>query len=161
MFDFNIDIDHIILQRLRMVKRTPIAVAQIIAWAAGLKLIYSQFITARNIAVKKAKVRGTKIYLEKLLNETFGITGIQIVNLDPEGYEYVASGVNFGFDPVYLNDALSVDDVLVGDNVYYNSLAGFEVQIPAANYAAVDQARLRAVLNEYILATINYNIVSV
>lgn len=159
MFNFSIDIEQVIKLRLRKVKRTPVALALMLSYATGIKEVFAQFSTSRDAAIKRAKVKGTKIYLEKYLDEIFGIVGIELVNLNPEAFVRIST-TGSGHEPVYLNDVPGANDTFIGDLTYYANLADFEVQIPAANYAGIDQPRLRAILDEYIFSTINYKIVS-
>lgn len=161
MFNYNIDIDHIIQQRLRKQKRTPIALALFFAMAKPVKIVYAQFLDSRTAHIKEAKLKGTIVYLERYLNETFDITGITITNQNPESLVYAPSAINDGHPHVYINDVVGSDDVMVGDWDYYNNLPDFVVGIPAAHYASIDQNRLRSILNEYIFSTINYNIISI
>ncbi len=161
MFNYQIDIENIILQRLRLVKRTPIAKSLLFSFAAGLNYVYQCFVNNREKSIKHAKIIGTKVYLEKYINDIFGVSGITIQNLDPEGYIYFASSTSDGNPAILLNDVVGSLDAEPGDQEYYDNLADFEVRIPSAIYSSIDHARLRASLNQYILSTINYNIISI
>lgn len=156
---FTLNIPQLISNYLRPSKRTPIRLAWFNALSAGIEVTNNRFTTQRVVALKKAKVKGTKVHLDKLLNESFNTTGIEIINLNPEALVFIGS-TGDGHTPVYMNDSTGVGDLMIGDNSYYHSLADFEVQIPAAVFGSIDQNRLRAILAEYIFSTLNYNIIS-
>lgn len=154
-----IDIDKLILRLLPVDLQKPKLFAFVRALLSGFMTIHTQFLAFRTDSNNRAKLNGQTQILENLLNRRIASATnlIRILNnslrLDavylfnqPELQPDVFVSNSAEGDPLFLSNATE------GDNLY-----DFLVQVPAV-VSALEQSQIRAIVNQYKIATKSFEI---
>ena len=156
---FTIDFENIISNNLAPHLRRLTRQNWLNVITAGLSYVYALFLDYRTNSNYSLAFRGQTIYLEKLLNERFDNTDIEIVNLDPAELVYIANSGS-GYTNIYVSNVGGTNELSLGDKAYYDNIPDFEVQVPAAIYASIDKNEMRSILNKFVFSSMNYIIIS-
>jgi hypothetical protein len=154
-----IDIDKLILRLLPVDLQKPKMIAFLRALLVPFMAIHADFLAFRTDSNSRAKLNGQTQILENLLNRRIASAAnlIRILN------NSLRLDAVYVFNEPELQTELFINNVLEGDGLFLSnssegeSLYDFIVQVPAA-VSALERQQIRAIVNQYKIATKNYEI---
>ena len=157
---FQIDYKALVTLLLPTFLRRPVMTAFLRAQVSGVQRVYNRFVKNRNDNLYRLKINGQVCYLRRALNDAFPEAGGQIRIDDGALSGLWRYAWDEDYDP-YRNYLLIPDEgTLFWDkDTILEGVSGFVVYAPGSIYDINNDARMRALLNEYKLLSKNYTIV--
>jgi len=152
---FNIDWNYFVRLLMPPHKRKTLRLAWLTLLSYPIRRLSSELNSYRVSTAYIATMRGTVIYLEKLLNDKFnnGASGIYINPYNTKTYIYVSNNNSGAVVYVENNPSTSLQ---LPDEQFYINLPDFEILIPSG--LVIDINQLRAELMVHVFATKSYTI---
>lgn len=151
MFDVNIDK----LVQLMLVKalRKPKNILYLQALAKPIKVIYERFLLMRDDHLYRLSINSQTVYLEKSLNDRFDNELRRIDIDDADWPEILYLFLYIEDKPVYIEETIYISSY----NEYMQDFIDAIVYVPSA--LDYDRDEMKALINEYKLMSITYDIV--
>lgn len=130
------------------------------AMTIPIEYLYNQFLANRNSNLYRLKMNGQVCYLRRVLNDAFPEAGGLIRIEDGEEVGAWLFLWDEEFDPyLYYTDIPDAGVFVWDESAILASANNFKVSVPAVVFSVNNDARLRALLNEYKLISKSYTII--
>lgn len=150
---FRVDFDKWVLSMLPTLLRRKIMFALCRAAVAPVRTLYERFLDKRKAHIYSLIHNGQVCYLRAALNDTFGVTGFDIVDYDDGRGEWLYAKSEELFNHLYavdeqLDDESNPVPILYDEARLNLPMNTFVVQVPAAIYATSFE-QVRGIVERY------------